>query len=59
MGPFTGLIEKEMPSILVVDDVQSNLELLEAVFIKKGFRVYTSLGSKAANDYDYKSNRRP
>jgi putative two-component system response regulator len=48
MGPFTCLIEKETPSILVVDDVQSNLELMEAVFIKEGFKVYTALGANAA-----------
>ena len=48
MGPFACLIEEESPSILVVDDVQSNLELMEAVFQKEGFRVYTALGSSAA-----------
>ncbi|MDP2754687.1 MAG: response regulator, partial [Nitrospirota bacterium] len=48
MGPFTSLIDEEMPSILVVDDVQSNLELMEAVFLKDGFRVYTALGADAA-----------
>lgn len=48
MGPFTCLFEKEMPSILVVDDVRSNLELMEAIFIKEGFRVYTALGANPA-----------
>jgi putative two-component system response regulator len=48
MGPFTGLMEEEHPSILVVDDVRSNLELMEAVFLKEGLRVYTALGSSAA-----------
>lgn len=48
MGPFTCLIEMETPSILVVDDVPSNLELMEAVFMKEGFRVYTALGADAA-----------
>jgi putative two-component system response regulator len=48
MGPFTCLFEEEMPSILVVDDVQSNLELMEAIFVKEGFRVYTALGATAA-----------
>ena len=43
MGPFTSLIDEEMPSILVVDDVRSNLELMEVVFLKEGFRVYTAL----------------
>jgi putative two-component system response regulator len=50
MVPFTCLIEKEKPSILVVDDVRSNLELMEAVFIKEGFNVYTALESTAAMD---------
>ena len=50
MGPFTCLIEMESPSILVVDDVKSNLELMEAVFIKEGFRVYTALRADAAID---------
>jgi putative two-component system response regulator len=50
MGPFTCLIEMETPSILVVDDVRSNLELMEAVFMKEGFRVYTALGADAAID---------
>jgi putative two-component system response regulator len=48
MGPFTGLIEEDGPSILVVDDVQSNLDLMEAVFLKEGLKVYTALGSSAA-----------
>jgi len=50
MGPFTCLIEMETPSILVVDDVRSNLELMEAVFMKEGFRVYTALDADAAMD---------
>ncbi len=48
MGPFTCLFERETPSILVVDDVPSNLELLEAIFTKEGFRVYTALGAESA-----------
>ncbi len=50
MGPFTCLIERENPSILVVDDVPSNLELMEAVFSREGFKVYTALGATAAID---------
>jgi putative two-component system response regulator len=50
MVPFTSLIEKEKPSILVVDDVRSNLELMEAVFTKEGFNVYTALRATAAID---------
>jgi len=48
MGPFTGLIDEERPSILVVDDLQSNLDLMEAVFLKEGFKVYTALGADSA-----------
>ncbi|MEW6584778.1 MAG: HD domain-containing phosphohydrolase [Nitrospirota bacterium] len=50
MVPLTCLIEKETPSILVVDDLQANLELMEAVFLREGFKVYTALGSPAALD---------
>ena len=50
MRPLTCLIEKEKTSILVVDDVQSNLELMEAVFIKEGFKVHTALNSLVALD---------
>jgi putative two-component system response regulator len=42
MGPFTSLFEKEKPSILVVDDLTSNLELMEAIFSREGFNVYTA-----------------
>ncbi|MEW6213969.1 MAG: HD domain-containing phosphohydrolase [Nitrospirota bacterium] len=48
MDPFTSFIKGERPSILVVDDFQPNLELMEAVFLKEGFRVYTALGADAA-----------
>lgn len=48
MGPFTCLFEKETPSILVVDDLPSNLELMEAIFTKEGFRVYTALSADSA-----------
>jgi putative two-component system response regulator len=50
MRPLTCLIEKEKTSILVVDDVQSNLELMEAVFSKEGFKVHTALNSLVALD---------
>jgi putative two-component system response regulator len=50
MRPLTCLIEKEKTSILVVDDFQSNLELMEAVFSKEGFKVYTALNSLVALD---------
>ena len=48
MGPFTCLFEEKMPSILVVDDVPSNLELIEAIFLKEGFKVHTALEADSA-----------
>lgn len=48
MVPPLSLIKEEMPSILVVDDIQSNLELLEAIFQKAGFIVHTALDSTSA-----------
>lgn len=48
MVPPLSLIKEEMPSILVVDDIQSNLELLEAIFQKAGFIVHTALDSISA-----------
>jgi putative two-component system response regulator len=48
MTPFTCLVEKETPTILVVDDVQANLELMEAVFMREDFRVITALGARTA-----------
>lgn len=50
MGPYTCLIERETPAILVVDDIESNLELMEAIFLKEGFRVYSALGATEAID---------
>lgn len=48
MSHYTCLIERETPSILVVDDVQSNLELMGAIFEKEGFQVYSAIGAHAA-----------
>lgn len=50
MSPFISLVKEDTPSILVVDDIQSNLELMEAVFLKEGYSVYTAGESKAAID---------
>ncbi len=50
MGPIASLIQKQKPSILVVDDIPSNLELMEAVFTKEGYRVYTAIGATEAID---------
>lgn len=48
MFPPLSLTKEEMPSILVVDDIQSNLELMEAVFMKAGFVVYKALDAPSA-----------
>lgn len=48
MRPYSSLFEEKVPSILVVDDLRSNLDLLEAIFQKEGFKVYTALGAKEA-----------
>jgi len=38
MSRLTGVMREERPTVLIVDDLESNLELLEAIFIKEGFR---------------------
>jgi putative two-component system response regulator len=47
-SPFSRLREERKPSVLVVDDVQPNLELMEAVFQKAGLQVHAALGAEAA-----------
>lgn len=49
-SPFSRLREERKPSVLVVDDLQPNLELMEAVFQKAGMKVYSALGAEAALD---------
>lgn len=49
MDQGRGLLgEARRPTILVVDDVSQNLELMEAVFQKEGFSVHTALNAKEA-----------
>jgi putative two-component system response regulator len=55
-SPFSRLREERRPSVLVVDDVQPNLELMEAVFQKAGWEVYSALGADAGLDI-YTSQR--
>jgi putative two-component system response regulator len=51
MYPTLGrLREERKPSVLVVDDVQPNLELIEAVFLKAGLQVFSASGSDKALD---------
>ncbi len=47
-SPFSRLREDRRPSILVVDDVRPNLELMEAVFLKAGLEVHSASGADAA-----------
>ncbi len=49
-SPFSRLREERRPSVLVVDDVRPNLELLEAIFQKAGLQVHAALGADAALD---------
>lgn len=39
---------EEQPTVLVVDDLLSNLELLEAIFRRHGFSVFTALDARSA-----------
>ncbi len=48
MAPFTCLIERAAPVILVVDDIRANIDLMEAIFIKEGFAVHSALGAAEA-----------
>ncbi|MEW6108585.1 MAG: HD domain-containing phosphohydrolase [Nitrospirota bacterium] len=54
MVPPLTLNKEEKPSILVVDDMQSNLELMEAIFQQAGYIVYKALGASAALDIYHK-----
>lgn len=38
MSQLAGVIREERPTVLIVDDLESNLELMEAIFLKEGFR---------------------
>ncbi len=38
MNHLKGVIREERPTVLIVDDLESNLELMEAIFLKAGFR---------------------
>ncbi len=46
--PFRLLKEERKPSVLVVDDIQANLELMEAVFQRAGYTVHMALGAYPA-----------
>ena len=43
MAQFQCIATEEKPSVLVVDDLWSNLELMEAIFSQAGFEVYSAL----------------
>ena len=47
-SPFSRISEERRPSVLVVDDLQPNLELMEAVFQKEGLRVLPAVGADDA-----------
>lgn len=39
MSHLKGMIKEDRPTVLIVDDHESNLELMEAIFVKAGFRI--------------------
>lgn len=45
---FRLIKEERRPSVLVVDDIESNLELMEAVFQREGYTVRIALGADTA-----------
>lgn len=47
---FSRLREERRLSVLVVDDVRPNLELMEAVFLKAGLEVHAAIGADDALD---------
>jgi putative two-component system response regulator len=49
-SPLSRLREERQPSVLVVDDVQLNLELMEAVFKRAGLVVHSALSADKALD---------
>lgn len=51
-----GVISKKIPSVLVVDDIETNLELLETIFQKAGFRVYKAFNGESALEIFKKDN---
>lgn len=48
--PFSLMKEEKGPSVLVVDDVSANLELMEAVFQRAGYTVHMAVGAGPAID---------
>lgn len=48
MVPLQSAVAEERQSILVVDDLSSNLELLEAIFTSAGFEVFCALDAFSA-----------
>ncbi len=48
MVPLQSYVAEERPSVLVVDDLSSNLELLEAVFTNAGFEVFSAMDAFSA-----------
>ncbi len=49
--PFSLMKEEKRPSVLVVDDVSANLELMEAVFQRAGYSVHMASGAESCNRY--------
>lgn len=47
-SPINRLRAEKKPSVMVVDDLQPNLELMEAIFQRAGLQVYSALNAEAA-----------
>ncbi len=48
MVPLPGTVTEDRPSVLVVDDLWSNLELMEAIFGNAGLEVFSALDASSA-----------
>lgn len=48
MVPLPGTVTEDRPSVLVVDDLWSNLELMEAIFANAGFEVFSAANAFSA-----------
>ncbi len=48
LAPLPGIVAEDRPSVLVVDDLWSNIELLEAIFTSAGFEVFSALDASSA-----------
>jgi putative two-component system response regulator len=48
MVSVSGIVTEDRPSVLVVDDLWSNIELMEAIFSSSGFEVFSAIDASSA-----------